>query len=336
MSFTGQVTRIIPVEESSQVGQVRREATQIAVGAGFDELDGGRVALVATEIATNVLRHGQGGRVMLSLVHGRSSQGVEICGVDRGPGFSLPRCLPDGFSTAGSQGQGLGAIQRQSAVFDAWSDASGAVVLSRIYPDHAGSDDLAYGGLRVPMRYESACGDGWHLDWQDRRLTVTLIDGLGHGLLASEAADLGTAAAAEAGPLPPNEMIERIHARMSRTRGGAVAVFSCDLGSGAAQFAGIGNISASVHGPGVPSRGMVSHPGIVGGQYRRMQPFLSQVMPGMLLVMHSDGLQTRWNLEQYDGLFFRHPAVVAAVLHRDFDRGRDDTGVVAVRLGELQ
>lgn len=336
MSFSGGITRVIPVEESSQVGQVRREALQVAALAGFDETDRGRVGLAATEIATNVLRHGQGGRITLSLVHGKASPGVEICGIDHGPGFSLARCLPDGYSTAGSQGQGLGAIARQCTVFDVWSDDRGAVVLARIYAEAARDNDLPYAGLRVPMRYESVCGDGWHLRWEGPRLVASLVDGLGHGPQASEAAEQAMAVAAEAGHLPPSELLERIHARLSRTRGGAVAVFACDLADGNARFAGVGNIAASVHAAGAPSRGLVSHPGIVGGQYRQMPAFPLQVAAGMLLVMHSDGLQTRWNLEQYEGLFFRHPALVVAVLHRDFDRGRDDVGVIAARLGALQ
>lgn len=336
MSFSGAVTRVIAVEESSQAGQVRREAVQLAAAAGFNETDRGRVALAATEMATNVLRHGRGGRIMLSLLHGKAGQGVEICAVDRGPGFSLARCLPDGYSTAGSQGLGLGAIARQCTVFDVWSDARGAVVLARIHASTARDNDLPYGGLRVPIRYETTCGDGWQLHWDGACLSAVMLDGLGHGPLAAEAADLGTAAATETCQLPPPQQVERIHSRIARTRGAAVAVFSCDLATGNAQFAGVGNIAASVHAAGMPSRGMVSHPGIVGGQFRRMPPFALTVAAGMLLILHSDGLQTRWNLEQYEGLFYRHPALVVAVLHRDFDRGRDDTAILAARLGVLQ
>lgn len=332
IGFSGHVTRVIPVEESSQVGQVRREALNLAVLAGFDETDGGRVALAATEIATNVLRHGLGGRVLLSLVQGVVGQGVEICSVDSGPGFSLAHCLPEGYSTGGSQGQGLGAIQRQATVFDVWSDAHGAVVLARIYAAGAKHNDLPYGALRIPMRHEVVCGDGWHLCWDGPRLTATLIDGLGHGLQAHEATELGVAAAAEAGDLPPDEVIGRMHTRMSRSRGGAAAVFRFDGDTRQAQFAGIGNISAAVHEGGA-SRGLPSHPGIVGGNYRRVQTFGFQVPSDGLLLMHSDGLQARWSFSQYEGLRYRHPALVVCVLQRDFNRGRDDTGLIAIRLG---
>lgn len=332
ISFSGHVTRVIPVEEQSQVGQVRREALSLAALADFGEMDGGRVALAATEIATNVLRHGKGGRVQLSLIVASRGSGVEICGIDRGPGFSLAQCLPDGFSTAGSQGQGLGAIQRQSSVFEVWCDPSGAIVLSRIYATGSGAEDVPYGALRVPMRHEAVCGDAWHLTWDGPRLTATLIDGLGHGPQAHEAAELGVAAAADAGTRSADDVINQMHTRMSRSRGGAAAVFAYDGETRQGQFAGIGNIAATVL-QGASSRGLPSHPGIVGAQFRRVQPFGFHAEPGSLLVMHSDGLQSRWSIGHYEGLQFRHPALVVAVLQRDFDRGRDDTGVIAIRLG---
>jgi len=332
ISFSGHITRVIPVEESSQVGQVRREALGLAALAEFDETDAGRVALAATEITTNLLRHGLGGRVLLSLVQGVAGKGVEICSVDRGPGFSLARCLPDGYSTGGSQGQGLGAIQRQATVLDVWSDDAGAVVLARIYAARARDNDLPYGALRIPMRHEVVCGDSWHLDWNGPRFVATLVDGLGHGLQASEASELGVAAAADARDMAAEDIIGRMHARMSRSRGGAAAVFCFDGDTRQGQFAGIGNISAAVHEGGA-SRGMPSHPGIVGGSYRRVQAFGFQVPTDGLLLMHSDGLQARWSFARYEGLVYRHPALVAAVLHRDFNRGRDDTGILAIRLG---
>mgnify|MGYP001293292835 CR=1 FL=1 len=333
IGFVGQVTRAITVDEATRVGQVRREAQVLAQLAGFAELDAGRVTLVAVEIATNVLRHGGGGRVLLSLVQGRTGKGVEVCGIDHGPGFSLSSCLPDGYSTGGTPGQGLGAIKRQAQVFDVWSDTRGAVVLARVYGERTRNEDLGYGALRLAMRQETVCGDAWFLSRDGERTSGVLVDGLGHGLLAAESADAGIAAAAEIPELAADEVLARMHARMSSTRGGAAAAFVHEPESGVVRFAGVGNIAAAIHEPGQATRGLASHPGIVGSQYRRAPAFVVPATPGALLLMHSDGLQTRWSLSQYEGLVYRHPALVLAVLLRDFDRGRDDTGALAVRLG---
>ncbi|MBG3851776.1 SpoIIE family protein phosphatase, partial [Xanthomonas hortorum pv. carotae] len=133
----------------------------------------------------------------------------------------------------------------------------------------------------------------------------------------------------------PGELIARLHAGMSGTRGGAAAVTQFDSRTGQVRFAGVGNIVASLcDGDGV--RGMPSHPGIVGVQFRKAQPFDFPNATGKLLVMHSDGLQTRWNLRDHPALLSRHPRIVAAVLLRDYARGRDDACVFVMRLGALQ
>ena len=77
---------------------------------------------------------------------------------------------------------------------------------------------------------------------------------------------------------------------------------------------------------------MASHPGIVGSQFRKAVAFDYPVESRQLLVMYSDGLQSRWNLRDYPGLVHRHPAIIAALLHRDFCRGRDDVTVMVIAL----
>ena len=50
-----------------------------------------------------------------------------------------------------------------------------------------------------------------------------------------------------------------------------------------------------------------------------------------LLVLHSDGLASHWDLESLSRAGrARHPALIAGVLYRDFKRGRDDVTVVVV------
>ena len=78
-------------------------------------------------------------------------------------------------------------------------------------------------------------------------------------------------------------------------------------------------------------RGLVSHNGTVGVEMRKVQEFDYEFPESPLVVMHSDGLQSRWSFEPYPGLIHRHPAVIASVLWRDFTRGRDDVTVCVVR-----
>ncbi|MCC8534699.1 ATP-binding protein [Xanthomonas phaseoli] len=332
--MTGALTQVIRVEEGTQVGQVRREAVALAQACGFDEDGCGRVALVATELCTNLLNHAGGGQMQLCSVAGRDGLGIELCTLDQGRGFVLADCLPDGYSTGSTPGNGLGTVQRHAALLDAYPDARGAVVLARVYADAESTPDLPYGALRMPLQNEMVCGDGWHLAIEAQRVTVSMIDGLGHGAGAADAADAGTRAAAAASG-EPGARIARLHASMSGTRGGAAAVMQFDAGSGQVRFAGVGNIVASLcDGDGV--RGMPSHPGIVGVQFRKAQPFDFPHAAGKLLIMHSDGLQSRWTLRDHPGLLSRHSRIIAAVLARDYARGRDDRCVFVMRLGGMQ
>lgn len=49
------------------------------------------------------------------------------------------------------------------------------------------------------------------------------------------------------------------------------------------------------------------------------------------LVLHTDGLKTRWSESSYPGILTHHPALLAAVLIRDHIRGRDDVTAVIIR-----
>ena len=188
LRFAGGLTHRVPIEDSTQIGHARRVAQQLALEAGFDEVDTGRVALVCTELASNVLRHARGGEVHIAVVPGTRVRGVEVIAVDRGPGFVLAQCLPDGYSTAGSRGEGLGAIQRQAQVMDMYADERGAVVLARMYPRAFPGSDIRFGATQQLLADELVCGDGWAFAVHDKGRAAILVDGLGHGALAHDAA----------------------------------------------------------------------------------------------------------------------------------------------------
>lgn len=329
MNIGGSMTQVLLIEDTSQVGHARRIAQQLAQHHGFDETDAGRVALVTTELASNILKHASHGELHLRVLPRATGAGIEILAIDRAQGFDLQACLADGFSTRGTQGIGLGAVSRQAEVFDVHADARGTVLLARFYPRSDKASDRRIGVSQHSLGNDPACGDVWHLAFDGPRISALVIDGLGHGEEAERAARAGEKAFAQAPLASPVLLLEDMHIAMTGTRGGAVAIAQFD--GDALRFVGIGNIGASIIGPD-KSRGLASLPGIVGGQYRKAQPFDYAQVNGHLLIMYSDGLQSRWNLQDYPGLVHRHPAVIAAVLHRDFCRGRDDVTVLVIAL----
>lgn len=329
--FEGGLTQVVPVEETSQIGQARRVAQQVATAAGFDATDAGRVSLIATELATNVLKHANGGEIHIAAVPGLGAQGVEVIAVDRGPGFNLADCLPDGFSTGGTRGEGLGAVKRQADVMDMYADARGSVVLARMYPKGFSRADIRFGASHHALHTEHVSGDGWAFAMDARAIAMVVVDGLGHGDAAHHAARACIAAWKEAPMEEPVTLMASAGTAMHGTRGGAVAIARFDRAGESLRYAGVGNIAGGLHTP-EGSRGLASHPGIVGVQTRRVQAFDFPQVAGRLLIMFSDGLQSRWSLQNYPGLVSRHPAVLTALLHRDFCRGRDDATLFAIRL----
>lgn len=333
MNIHASQTQVLRLADPSDVGHARRTAQKLAERHGFDQEDAGRVALVATELSSNVLKHAGHGELHLRVLpREQGGHGIELLAVDRAQGFDARACLADGYSTAGTQGIGMGAVARLAQVFDVYTDARGAVVLARLHAQRDRGADLRWGVSQHALHGDPACGDTWHLAINGRQVSALLIDGLGHGIDAEAAAKAGAAVFAEAPFADPLQQVHAMHQAMLSGRGGAVAVAQYDDANDRLSFTGIGNIGASL-AAGAQARGLPSLPGIVGGQFRKAQVFDYAHVNGNLLIMYSDGLQSRWNLQDYPGLVYRHPAVIAAVLHRDFCRGRDDVTVLVIDLG---
>jgi len=239
------------------------------------------------------------------------------------------RCLGDGYSTGGTPGNGLGAVRRLSSEFDVYSvRGEGTAVMARV-GRRADDQPLRprFGAVSVPLMGQDCCGDRWRLALDDDRVAMLLIDGLGHGPDAAQAAEAGAASFRGAPFGEPAEVLEKAHQSMCGTRGGAGACARVDRDGVA--FAGIGNITGSLV-VGGKAKGMPSHNGTLGGPKRRLQQFQYRHTAGSLLVMHSDGLSARWNLEDRADLLDRHPSLVAAILYRDHARRRDDATVVVL------
>lgn len=323
------------ITHASDVAAARRAGQKLADALGFDDVKAGRLAIVITEAATNILKHaGEGTVTVMRTQSGVAMPGVDVVAVDNGPGIAdLDFALRDGVSTAGTAGTGLGALRRQADEFDAWTQhGRGSAFFMRIWrgavpPEPCG---IEVGALCTPLAGEEECGDGWGVTCDLDGATLLGVDGLGHGPDAAKAA-AGAIGALEKRPAAsPGEVVQTAHELLRVTRGAALSVARIDYRSDEVRFAGIGNVSAIVH-DGLARRALVSHNGIVGHNMRKVQEFTVPFPPGALCVLASDGIQTQWDLGAYPGLHLHAPALVAAVLMRDFIRRRDDAMVLVAR-----
>jgi anti-sigma regulatory factor (Ser/Thr protein kinase) len=331
----GRYASSFAIAEPSQPGHVRRAAMNLAVSLGFDVEEVGRAALVVTELGSNLLKHAGGGEVLLRSLDDGDRRGLEVLALDRGPGIAnVTESLRDGASTAGTAGTGLGAVRRLSSCFDIYSLMGvGTAVLAQLWVDtkpRLSAVRLDVGVVCLPKPGEQFPGDDWMAEQHGARIVIAVADGLGHGPLAAEASRTAMRLIRQQVAGGPERRVVAVHAGLKSTRGGAVAVAEVDLGRNIVRFCGLGNISAVILSDGAERR-LVSQNGTAGHTAGRISEFTYPWPPGAMLVLHSDGLTTRWDLGRYPGLTGRHPSLIAAVLYRDFNRGRDDITVIAAR-----
>ncbi len=320
----------VGVTDASSVGEARRSALTIAHRLGLDETRSGEFALLATEASRNVLIHGGGGQV---IVAGFAEAGVPVArllAIDKGSGINnIAQAMSDGFSTAGTMGGGLGAMKRIASTLEIFTGRGGTVIMLEV-GQAPKNEKLQLAGVAVPYPGERFCGDGWTWHCSPDRTLALLADGLGHGWEAEEAAKEAIATFHRRVNSAPAEILRYIHDALRKTRGAVAAIAEIRHSEQLLTYAGVGNISAVLHGAD-KSQSLVSHNGTLGVTTSRIQEFKSRWSPDSVLVLHSDGVNSKWDLFSYSGLIAKHPAVIGAALIRDFRRQRDDASVVVVK-----
>jgi anti-sigma regulatory factor (Ser/Thr protein kinase) len=336
-------TLVVPLRDSSQVALARRTARAQALRVGLPESRADDVEIAAVELATNLLHHASGGTLLINpFVH---SETLELLSVDSGPGMAdLEACSEDGYSTNATPGFGLGSIKRLSNSFEAYSwPSKGTVIAARFEARHA--IPPLPGVVCTAMPGEHVSGDRWAFRREGNTDAYLVVDGLGHGLHASEAATMAVEiflnTTLSTPGAPSSELVQKMHGPMRGTRGAALALIYLERDTHTASYCGVGNISSRILTTAVgtqPAVGtgrvthLISQNGTVGHQARQIRSFAYPYRDGDLLVMHSDGISTHWSLDSYPELDAACPSAVAATLHRDFSRGRDDATALAVRL----
>lgn len=328
---------IFVVGGMSQVNAAQRAAGTLAAEAGMDASSIDRIAVLVTQLGTNLWRHSTSGRLLIAMRRDGEHDGIDVLSLDDGPGMIDPdRCMADGYSTSGDLGNGLGEARRLSDEFSLFSVLGrGTVIFGRVVGQRTGigliqEPRFVVGAVCLAAPGESVSGDGWSFRAEDETGSLMVADGLGHGPGAAEAAE-GALAVFKGGLTgSPSAMLTRAHQALHGTVGAVVAVATFEAKGGTIVFSGAGNITGRLIS-GIADRTLLSQPGTVGRQIRRLHDVSYEWDQHAVLVVHSDGLFTRWKLDDVKGVLLCHPAVIAGWLVREWIRGRDDVTVVVVR-----
>ncbi len=335
MDKKDQVHLRLSLPDRSYQAMVRSELRQLAERAGFKKHRLGEVEIVIAEITSNLIKHATKGGIILArkIISGQET-GIELIAIDNGPGMRLPlKMMEDGRSSSKTLGQGLGAIKRLSDEFDMYSLAGwGTVLLSRIYVNTGVSPVrglFEVNAICVAKKDHVLCGDAWLATVQGKMMRIALIDGLGHGAHAHDASLLATQSLAAYSKLQPAEELSMLHQALKKTRGAVATIVHIDQVNHQLIYSGIGNIAMKMITPSV-TKGCFSYNGIVG-----------HIMPASFnnhsflwnektdfLIMHSDGISGRWDIQKYPGILQHHAMMVCAAIYKDFDRANDDSTIL--------
>jgi anti-sigma regulatory factor (Ser/Thr protein kinase) len=324
----------VPVLDLASVDEARERARLAARHAGLPEAAVASAALVASELATNQLRHARDGVIASRVMRRDGEPGLEIIAADRGGGIADPAAALDRLdSSARGRGVGLSGVLRlfDEVDFDV-RIGQGTCVWARKFATPRRQREIAI--LGRPVQGERVSGDDAVFVRTDDALVVALADGLGHGPEAS----LAARAAVEVVRVSPDRAIAQMlcdaGAALLHTRGAAMSILRIDEHNGCLRHAGVGNVTTHVIGPG-SARTLSGITAVLGMSAPRTgvshgEESSVSLGPWDVVYAFTDGLSTgtRLDARSYGGR--RHPLLIADELLQAFDRKHDDSTIVVV------
>lgn len=323
--------------DKTYLGIVKRDISKLVENVGFDDVTRGKIDIVVSEMASNLVKHAIAGELLVKLLVEGEVYGVEIISVDAGPGMHHPmQMMQDGISTYGSKGEGLGAMKRLSDEFNLYSHPGvGTTLLSRLFKKGSTPKSklkLDIGAVRVSYKGDPLCGDAWVFGVHKSTVTLLAADGLGHGEFANEASEGAVnALLKEASLVRPSVLLRNLHQSIRKTRGAVIGIGQISLADNTLTYCGVGNIGGKIIQTDT-SKNLLSYNGTVGYIIpNHMNDHVFDWGAQTVFVMHSDGVKSRWDFTKYPGLNKCDSTVIAATLYKDNGRATDDTLVVVAK-----
>lgn len=343
----------LPIDNESDVGTCRRKGAAMAKEMGFNDVKSGEVAIVISELATNVLQHGGGkGKIVICQLEDQEQRkALEIWCYDSGNGIvNIEKSLQDGFTEKNSLGLGLGSIRRLSDEMETnpempplLKENLGAEVFKYKHcirtlkklpvKKWMGTNKSLIAGTSSRCHFgETINGDVFLVSHLSPTHTiVAVIDGLGHGKEAHLASDLIREKILSSPDLSPDILISHIHNSVRGTRGAVMGLASINTETNKLSFSGVGNIESFIV-TGKEKKTLLSFPGIVGHNIRTPRMFEYDFEPGNTLCMYSDGITTRWKTEDID--WNAPPQKNAELITNKYARSNDDATILIIRYGQ--
>lgn len=335
------------IEHESDVGICRRKSVSLAKQLGFNDVKTGEIAILVTELVTNVLKHG-GRKGKILVYEAKSDDGlkaIEVWCCDAGPGIpDVEQALKDGFSNKVSLGIGLGTIRRFSDIFEinpkdtpfSNNDAinglenySNCIRALKWVPSKkwlGTNRAVSIGAASRPKPGENLNGDCYAVNHISSEKTIAAVfDGLGHGKEAHIASQLAKEQILLKADQPIDILLKHVNAAIRGTRGAVAGLVHVDTNLNKVRYCGIGNIEGFVYSD-KEKKNLLSYGGIIGHNMRTPRIFEFDFKPGDFLCLSSDGITSRWRSEDIN--WQEHPQKNAEFIMSNFSRNNDDATIL--------
>lgn len=309
----------------------------MAAAIGFNERIREEVAIVTGELATNLVKHAKEGWLVITFLENGGNKGIQIEVKDSGPGIeNVERAISDSYSTTGTLGNGLGAVNRLMDDFDITShkERTGTHIvckrwlrLEKVSPIPC---PLSFGAATRKCSIDEENGDTFIIKRWNENALVGIIDGVGHGNHAHHAAETARNYVESHFDQPLEKIFHGTHRACGSTRGVVMALARFDWMERKLSFASIGNIETRAFET-PESMNFIVRRGVLGHNVPSARVTQHRWEPSYWMVLHSDGMKANWLLDDYRGVSGDSATVIAQRLLRNLARDDDDATVLVVK-----
>ena len=341
---------ILAVRNHSDIGLAARKAHQLAKEIGFPDVAQEEIKITVTELASNLIVHkAVEGTIFLYPIHRCDDSGIAVVASDQGPGMaSISSAMSDHSSTAGSMGCGLGAVKRLMDEFDIVSTPvegsqhradyasykGGTLVVGRKWCNgHLNKSEkkntFQWGAISRPLPGYEENGDAFYITETNTDIFAVVIDALGHGPEAEEAAEAALSCLKANAAMSFDYLFPHLHEMLRTTRGVALTAVSLDKISRTFTHAAVGNVESRLFPNQTNSP--LTRAGVLG--HGQLPPLRIHTYPwpdNGTLIIHSDGISGRWGHLPETDTFKHHPLLVSHLLLNNYERPRDDASVLVI------
>ena len=194
---------------------------------------------------------------------------------------------------------------------------------------------MQFGIVNRALKGQKLCGDAYFIREFEDKVVIAVIDGLGHGDDAAAASNTAVGHIKNNYQKSLTEIIKSCHEEMKKTRGAAIGIALIDMESSTLRYAGVGNIEVRVKSR--TTIRPVSVSGILGYNLRKVREEEFPFNHGDLIILHSDGISAKFDLNLYPPEFLgQHPQTIAEKIAAEFGRERDDLTIVVARQDKME